>query len=313
MEQQIREAIALFRRSDGLQDHELYETLVLGGTDKRMAARLVEFLPMVYCRIVFQGSAQFADTYQRVLPTGDHTEMRELSSEPVWNAVMAYGRKEVESGITEQQILAVAEHGSEYQVATELIRNGSKLEEIRFTPARFLWPEDGPSLATAVGSAGRDSGPFASSSAPHFDGADEVIAAQEFAQALDGFVRFIVRQGYPSRLLWVGPGDVVFWRRRCFVWAGDQAHRFVTEEQHFMEALRRSCGVELYAQGQAAGRTVCHLIVPRDEEDAQRRLIPATGVKMSAAIDPPSVFLVRSRVWWALMKRLGIACPAWTD
>jgi hypothetical protein len=149
MEEKIQDAVALFRRSGCLRDDELFEMLVLRGTPPRIAARLVEFLPMAYCRVVLQGSARFADTYRRVLPTGEISQERELASEPVWEAVAAYARKEAASGVAEHEILAIAEHSAEYRAATELVTNsGSTLGDIAFTPVVLTWPEDGPSLAT---------------------------------------------------------------------------------------------------------------------------------------------------------------------
>jgi hypothetical protein len=73
MENQIKQAAMLFRASPMLGDDELFEMLVVRGIDRRLAAQLVEFLPMVYCRILFEGSgASFPESYYRTAPDGTH-------------------------------------------------------------------------------------------------------------------------------------------------------------------------------------------------------------------------------------------------
>jgi hypothetical protein len=71
-----------------------------------------------------------------------------LSSEPVWNAVVAYAHTEVERGVSSQNLLAVAARSVEFDVANQLLNKGSKLENIRFNVPVLGWPENGPDIQT---------------------------------------------------------------------------------------------------------------------------------------------------------------------
>ncbi|WP_031496170.1 hypothetical protein [Bryobacter aggregatus] len=149
MNYQIGEAVRLLREFPSLNDENLLEILVQQGIEKRLAARLVEFIPMVYCRILFGGSgATFPSVYHRLLADGKLRE-HELSSDLVWTEITEFARREVENGKAETDIRAIAQYGAEYRAASQLIEKGSAFRNIAFTPMVFNWPEDGPS-AVAV-------------------------------------------------------------------------------------------------------------------------------------------------------------------
>ena len=81
----ISRAVAAFRTSPGSGDVEIYRTLVADGIKSVVAARLVEFLPMAYCRIVLvETGVRFANTFQRKLANGNTSPEKLLSSEPIW-------------------------------------------------------------------------------------------------------------------------------------------------------------------------------------------------------------------------------------
>ena len=48
--------------------------------------------------------------------------------------------------------------------------------------------------------------------------------------------------------------------------------------------------------------SICDLYVPEDNIDAQYRVIPVTGVKFSAAINPRPPLIVKNRFLWTLLK-----------
>jgi hypothetical protein len=69
MNEQISEAVSIFRASPNLDDKEIYEILVVKGFKRQLAARLVEFLPMAYGRFLLaKAGVRFSDAYQRMLP-----------------------------------------------------------------------------------------------------------------------------------------------------------------------------------------------------------------------------------------------------
>ncbi len=76
--------------------------------ERLLAAQLIGFLPIAYCRLILQASgAQFSEALQQVLPDGGISSERSLSSEPLWEAAMAFARTEVEHGVPGKGLLAL--------------------------------------------------------------------------------------------------------------------------------------------------------------------------------------------------------------
>jgi len=101
--------------------------------ERQRAARLVVFLPSVYCRIMLRKSgAQFSASFRRLLAEGISPE-KPLSSEPVWDEAMLFANREIERGISSQDILLIAARSAEFDAANQLLNQGSKLEDISFT------------------------------------------------------------------------------------------------------------------------------------------------------------------------------------
>jgi hypothetical protein len=140
----IAQAVSIFRFSPDLDEFAVFERLVSGGVERRLAARLVEFLPMAYVRVLLAKSGvRFPDCFERKLPSGA-LEKRLLVSEPVWNASLEFALDEASRGIPKADLMALAGRSAEFQAANELLNGGSKLDDVRFTPSLMLWPEGGP-------------------------------------------------------------------------------------------------------------------------------------------------------------------------
>jgi hypothetical protein len=54
MQREIATALAAMRNSPEVDDQELYAALVKSGIDRHLAARLIEFLPAAYCRVILE-------------------------------------------------------------------------------------------------------------------------------------------------------------------------------------------------------------------------------------------------------------------
>jgi hypothetical protein len=148
MNEDISKAVAVFRTSPNLEDYVVYQTLVADGVERQRAARLVEFLPIIYSRLILRNSgARFSNTFRRTLPGGTSYE-QQLSSEPIWDAAVAFAYVEAERGVSSQDILAVAARSAEFDAANQLLNKGSKLENVAFTPPVLNWPESGPDAET---------------------------------------------------------------------------------------------------------------------------------------------------------------------
>jgi hypothetical protein len=86
METAIAKAVALFRNSPELDDEQAYRALVDAGIDRKLAARLVELVPMAYCRVLLEHTgARFPETFQRHRNDGTISPALPLKCEPVWD------------------------------------------------------------------------------------------------------------------------------------------------------------------------------------------------------------------------------------
>jgi hypothetical protein len=138
----IAHAVSLFRNPD-LGHQEIFQKLVGAGVPRRNAARLVEFLPSAYCRVIFP-EMHYSESFQRRLPDGSMSPERLLSTEPMWNLALAFARDEMARGTPAQELLTVASQSAEFATMTHLCKGGSQPRHIHLTPTALLWPEDGP-------------------------------------------------------------------------------------------------------------------------------------------------------------------------
>jgi hypothetical protein len=145
MNNDISRAVTLIRNSPHLEDDELYHTLVAGGMDRRRSARLIEFLPTAYTRLILRNSGvRVSDKFQRRLPNGEISVERSLSEEPIWNEALKFASDEINRGLSIQDLFAIAGRSPEFRAINQLLEQGSKLEDIACTALLFSWPELGP-------------------------------------------------------------------------------------------------------------------------------------------------------------------------
>ena len=143
----ISTAVVIFRELPNSSDEEVFRKLVGTGVERQYAARLVEFLPMAYGRLLLgKAGTSFSDMFQRMTPSGDLTADRPLSSEPVWEEVVSFAHAEAGRGVSKKDLLAVAGRSAELDAANQLMKQGSKLEDLILTTALLKWPQEGPPL-----------------------------------------------------------------------------------------------------------------------------------------------------------------------
>jgi len=144
MNEVISKAVAILRRSPNLTDESVYHALVHEGIECILAARLVEFLPIAYSRLILANSGiRFSDTFCRRLSDGSLQE-RAFSSEEVWNEATDFARAEAARGISGKDLLKIGARSAELHAVNQLLDKGSKLDNIGLTPPVLTWPEDGP-------------------------------------------------------------------------------------------------------------------------------------------------------------------------
>lgn len=143
----ISKAVAIFRESPTASDEEICRRIVWAGIERETAARLVELLPMAYCRLILADSGtRFSDRFQRKLIDGSLSPERALATEPLWQDALSFAIEEKQSGVTGKDLLAIAAHSAEFDVANQLLNQGAKLADIVLTTPVFQWPEGGPTL-----------------------------------------------------------------------------------------------------------------------------------------------------------------------
>lgn len=140
MNPDIRKAVDVIRSSTALDDAAIYKVLIADGVERESAARLVVFLPMVYCRLLLANSgAIFSNKYRSTLPDGTVSLVKLLVNEPLWNEAMEFAKAEIEGGVSGQDVLAIAGRSAEFHAANQLLERGSKLENLGFDAPTIRW------------------------------------------------------------------------------------------------------------------------------------------------------------------------------
>jgi hypothetical protein len=143
----ISTAVAIFRELPNSSDEEVFRKLVGTGVERQYAARLVEFLPMAYCRLLLgKAGIHFSEMFQRMTSSGDLTAEQPLSSEPVWEEVVSFAQAEARRGAFKEDVLAVAGRSAELDAVNQLLKQGSKPEGLILTTASLKWSQEGPPL-----------------------------------------------------------------------------------------------------------------------------------------------------------------------
>ena len=109
---------------------------------------------------------------------------------------------------------------------------------------------------------------------------------ESFETAVTNFRTFLLQQDYPANLLWLTPDDIVFWGLRYFFWKGDPSERSSRAKSEYDSAMAHNIGIALQARCKTERWAICSVYVPKDEVDAEYRMIPKAGVKLTATVDP---------------------------
>ena len=128
-------AIDLMRTCPLSNDSEIVSQLVNMGIVPSYAKLLVQFLPMVYCRLLLRDTGvSFPDSFCRMLPDGSISSEQSFNSEPIWHAAVGFARREVSRGISADDLLSIAGRSPEFDAANQLLQRGCPLEDIALTP-----------------------------------------------------------------------------------------------------------------------------------------------------------------------------------
>jgi hypothetical protein len=85
MQPAIAETVAILREFPNASDEEILQKLLAILCERVVAARLVEFVPMAYCRLLLADSGvRFSDRFQRKMADGNLSAERFVEVEPLW-------------------------------------------------------------------------------------------------------------------------------------------------------------------------------------------------------------------------------------
>jgi hypothetical protein len=129
-------------------------------------------------------------------------------------------------------------------------------------------------------------------------------APKSFNEACQRFSRFLQENGYPEQILWVGPSDVVWHRRLPRVHVRPTPTRWESARQRYATGLSGGFGVSLFAFSELDGTSIAAVILPTDDDAAQRSLIPPRGLKLSAATKKLGARRVANRMTWLIQSVL---------
>lgn len=104
----------------------------------------------------------------------------------------------------------------------------------------------------------------------------------------------------------------MFWGLRYFLRKGDPSEHARYAKAEYERAITRDIGIALQAECKTERWAICRVYVPKDDIDAEYRMIPKTGVKITATVDPKPATEVDSRIQWRLLKWLARKSrPCW--
>jgi hypothetical protein len=142
MNEAIASALTIFRESPELDDESAFRALVDGGMERPIAARMVEFLPIAYCRVLLLNSGvQFSNSFVRA---ASPLKIQSLSCEPVWIPFLAYAESEIRGGTARREMLMIAGRSAEFHAINQMLNQGAELKNVTLTTISLLWPESGP-------------------------------------------------------------------------------------------------------------------------------------------------------------------------
>lgn len=125
-----------------------------------------------------------------------------------------------------------------------------------------------------------------------------------FDAAIERMQRFLAEQGWPTRLIWRTERDIVCLsgselvvRRRV------EPKAALAARVHYEVGLRQGLGISLQALCEVDGAACVTVYWSNDEMEAQYRMQPEHGLKLSIATTHPQGRSVGTVIWWLAARR----------
>jgi hypothetical protein len=135
----VRLAVTTLLSQADLDDEEVMRFRVQQGIEESQARRLVQFIPIVFCRFVFRGSGvQFAENYVILGPDGQPKATLPIRDDPVFQQATAFCEGATAGGQGGAYFLPVAARSGGFKAVQELLQKGARPEDIRTGPP-MIW------------------------------------------------------------------------------------------------------------------------------------------------------------------------------
>jgi hypothetical protein len=146
LEEAVTLAVTVFQEHAGADDDRIERELLARGVDPALAVRLIQFLPIAFCRVFLRlQGVKFPDHYIVMGPRGVHVGTYPIDQEPVYVHATAAAERELEAGRGGAPFLAVAGRSAAFNAVMKLVQDGSALDGIMCSPPILqAQPEDAP-------------------------------------------------------------------------------------------------------------------------------------------------------------------------
>lgn len=135
----VNMAVAALQSHAQFDDNDIIRVVMQQGVDELQATRLVQFLPIAFCRFVFRGSAvRFAENYVILGPDGQPKAELPLRDDPVFQEAIAHCEAAAASGQSAPYFLPVAARSGGFKAVQDLLQKGARPEDILTGPP-MIW------------------------------------------------------------------------------------------------------------------------------------------------------------------------------
>ena len=127
-------------------------------------------------------------------------------------------------------------------------------------------------------------------------------ASTTFEDSVARFRRFLEDNGYPGEIVWTSPDDlVVAGKRLMYVRVPTERENEFRSRRLFEQGTTQEKRILFDAICADDVQTFCRAWVPRDQDQAQRALMPK-GLKLSANVHRMPGLRVRNGLHWCLLQ-----------
>lgn len=126
-----------------------------------------------------------------------------------------------------------------------------------------------------------------------------------FEASVHEMSRLLSEEGYPSRIMWVQPGHVVYYRRRLYVHVPNTMLTAMVARSYFRAGYDQGLGLTVDAICELDGATCCSVFVPENQAQAHRLGLAKDDVRMSVLLEPVPARRIHNPLLWAALRWLS--------